>query len=113
MTSSVKVLKDRRFHFNVRDDMIVTEDEMRIHLNEFVASARKCQKWHAPTGMLLTELVAFAASSFHSAIGLSGEQWDMLFRVLLGVTLVWLLKVLSSGRRVVSVDGLIDSLKDK
>jgi len=42
--------------------------------------------------MLLTELVAFAGSNFHSAIRLSAEQWELLFRLLFGVTLVWLIK---------------------
>jgi hypothetical protein len=86
---------------------------MRLKLNDFVAITRKKERWQVPAGMLLTELVAFAGSNFHSAIRLSAEQWELLFRLLFGVTLVWLIKTLINGSRASSVDGFINSLKDK
>jgi hypothetical protein len=100
-------------HLNVGQNMfVITEDKMRLQLNNLVASERRCQKWHVPTGMLLTELPTLAGPSFHGAVGLSGDQWDLLFRVLFVLTFVWLLKTLASARRSISVDGFIDSLKD-
>jgi hypothetical protein len=95
--------------------IVISEDRMRLQLNKLVASVSRNQKWHAPMGMLLAEVVALTASSFHSAFGLSGDQWDLLFRLLVGVTLLWLVKTGINRRRAASVDvdGVIDSFKDR
>lgn len=102
-------------YLNVGQDVIVvSEDRMRLQLNDLVASARRGQKWHTPIGMLLTEVVALADSNFHPFISLSPEQWDMLLDVLICLTTLWLLKTLINGWRTasVSIDGFIDSLKE-
>jgi hypothetical protein len=61
--------------------------------------------------MLTTEVAAFVTSSFHDTIGVSGEQWEALFRTLILVTGLWLLIALIRGRRASSTDSLIQKLK--
>ena len=99
-------------HMNLgRQIIVVTEDRLRLELNMFYDSAKHRQGWHVPAGMLLTEVAAFVASSFHDTIGVSGQQWEALFRALMLVTVVWLLAALIRGGRSCSTDSLIENLK--
>src|SRR5437762_161242 len=93
-------IKQSAVHINLGQQMIiVTEDRLRLDLNEFSESTKHRQKWHAPAGMLMTEIAASVTPSFHETIGISGPQWEALFRLLMVVTLFWLLAALIRGRR--------------
>lgn len=100
-------------HVNLSQQMIVvTEDKVRLRLDCFLRREKKRREWHTPAGMLVTEIAAFVTSSFHGAIGISGDQWQAVFRVLIALTLMWLIYALTKVRRGSSVDSLIDSFKD-
>lgn len=103
--------------FDLHDDVhvnviVVTEDRLRLSLEAFLRSARKCQSWRTPAGMLLTEIVGFATSPFHNALGLSGDQWNMVFDALVPITVLWLIGTLIRGHRAPSISSLIESLKN-
>jgi len=99
-------------HVNLRQDMIVvTEDRLRLDLNKFSNSTRNRNEWHAPVGMLMTEVATFVTASFHDTIGISGQQWQTVFRTLIVLTVFWLLAALIRGRGASSTDSLIERLK--
>lgn len=105
-------LKQSAVHVNLGQQMIIlTEDRLRLELNELSDSTRHRQGWRAPAGMLITEVAVFVTSSFHDAIGISGQQWQALFRTLIVGTVIWLLAELIRGRRSSSADSLIEKLK--
>ena len=107
-------LKHSAVHFNLgQQAIVVTEDRMRLDLNELLHSATQRHAWQAPAGILVTEVAAFATSQFHDALGISGQGWDALFRVLLVFTFCWLIVALIRGRRRPSVDSVIESLKTR
>ena len=84
---------------------------MRLLLDYFLDRERKRREWYTPAGMLVTEIAASVTSSFHSAIGVSGDQWQAVFKVLIVLTLIWLICALAKVHRGPSIDSLIDSLK--
>jgi len=99
-------------HVNLGQQMIIlTEDRLRLDLNELSDSTKHRREWHAPAGMLITEIAAFVTSSFHDTIGVSGQQWEALFLALIVVTMFWLLAALVRGRRASSAESLIEKLK--
>jgi len=105
-------LKQSAVHVNLGQEMMVlTEDRLRLELNELSDSAKHRQSWHAPAGVLMTEVAAFVTSSFHDTIGISGQQWQAFFRALIIATVIWLLVALVRGRRSSSADSLIERLK--
>jgi antitoxin ParD1/3/4 len=106
-------LKQSTVHVNVGQEMIViTEDKMRLSLDALIGKAKNRQSWHAPAGMLLTEVGVLATAKFHDAAGLSGDQWRTLFYVLIFLTLGWLLTSLAKGKPEFTVDSFIESLKN-
>ena len=105
-------LKQSAVHINLGQQMIiVTEDRLRLDLNDLSDSTKHRQKWHAPAGMFMTEMAASVTSDFHDTVGISGPQWEALFRLLMVITLFWLLAALIRARRGPSADSLIDRLK--
>ncbi len=105
-------LKQSAVHVNLGQEMIIlTEDRLRLELNELSDSTKHRQGWHAPAGMLITEVAALVTSSFHDTIGISGQQWQAFFRTLIVLTVIWLLVAFVRGRRSFSADSLIGRLK--
>jgi hypothetical protein len=106
-------LKQSAVHVNLEQQIIiVTEDRLRLELNELSDSTKHRQGWHAPAAMLITEVAASVASRFHDTIGISGQHWEALFRTLIAVTAVWLLAALiPRGRASSSPDSSIAKLK--
>jgi len=92
-------------YLNLSQDMIViSEDRLRLQLNDLVTSAGRGRKWQTPAAMLVTEVAAFAGPNFRSTIVLSVEQWNLLFGALTCVTLLWLLKTLVNAWSAPAVD---------
>ena len=107
-----KSFEKSKVHLNLQQDMIVvTEDRLRLDLNDFSNSIRIRHEWQVPAGMLITEVATFLTASFHDALGVSGEQWQALFRALIVLTCVWLLAALFRGRGASSTDLVIERLK--
>ena len=101
-------------HVNVsQETIVVTGDKMRLVLNDVLISAKRQQAWHAPAGLLLSEVATLVASTFHSAMGLTGDQWNVLFVVGMIVTMLWLPLAITRGRRQPSVDEILGLLKNR
>jgi hypothetical protein len=84
---------------NLGQQMIITtEDRLRLCLEELSESTRHHQEWHAPAGILITEVAACVASSFHDAIGISAQHWEAVFRTLIVITVVFVKENVASGR---------------
>ncbi len=87
-----EALKQSAVHINLGQQMIIlTEDRLRLDLNELSDSTKHRREWHVPAGMLITEVAAFVTSSFHNTVGVSGQQWEAFFRTIIVVTMFWLL----------------------
>jgi hypothetical protein len=105
-------IRQSTVHVNVSQEMIVlTEDKLRLNLNSFLYREKKRREWYTPAAMLVTEIAATVTSNFHRSIGVSGDQWQAVFQVLIVLTLIWLASALTKVRRGPPVDSLIDSLK--
>jgi hypothetical protein len=56
-------------YLNLSQDMIViSEDRLRLQLNDLVTSAGRGRKWQTPAAMLVTEVAAFAGPNFRSTM---------------------------------------------
>jgi len=94
-------------YFNIAQQiLVVTEDRLRLGMNNFLRREKKRREWYTPAGMLISEIAASVTSNFHRAAGVSGDQWQAIFYSLIALTLVWLIVTLTKMQR-----GLIDSLK--
>jgi len=99
-------------YFNIAQQiLVVTEDRLRLGMNNFLRREKKRREWYTPAGMLISEIAASVTSNFHRAAGVSGDQWQAIFYSLIALTLVWLIVTLTKMQRGLSVDLLIDSFK--
>lgn len=92
--------------------IVTTEDQMRLRLIELLRCAKKCHGWQTPAGMLLTEVATSATSTFHDALGMSGQQWDGVFHGLILATSLWLAVGLIKACRTPSISSFINALKN-
>jgi hypothetical protein len=86
--------KQSAVHLNLGQQMIVvTEDKLRIELNDLLMGEESRRAWRVPAGMLLPLFIVFVTANFHTAIGVSGDQWQTIFGTLFVGTFLWLLRV--------------------
>jgi hypothetical protein len=105
-------IEQSEVHVNLGQQMIITtEDRLRLCLKEMSESTKHRWEWQVPAGILVTELATCVTSSFHDAIGVSGQQWEGVFRALTFVTALWLLVALLRALRPASADALVNKLK--
>ncbi|HYN86893.1 MAG TPA: hypothetical protein VER55_00115 [Ardenticatenaceae bacterium] len=98
-------------HINVGQDLIyITEDKVRLRLEEHLEVMERRSAWMVPAGIFVTLLVIFPTATFHDWI-LSKEVWEAAF--LIGVVLsgAWLLAALRHIRTSSSVDTIIAEIK--
>ena len=105
-------LRQSAVHVNLGQQMIiVTEDRLQLYLRDLSDSARRRQEWHAPAGMLITELGVLVTSSFHDTVGISAQRWQSVFQTLVVLTLIWLLATVVRRRKTSSNESVIEKLK--
>jgi len=100
-------------HLNLGQEVIVvTEDKLMRELDDLLLGEKSRRAWRAPVGALLSIFIVFVTANFHTAMGVSGEQWRAIFGVLFAGTVFWLLKAaVILMRPGTSVKSFLDSLK--
>ena len=101
-------------HSNVDQEVIeITTDKLALILTQYVNLLSSNKEWQAPLGVFITILVVFCTSSFKDFLTVNASVWNALF-ILLGIgSFLWLLKALLQIKKGMSVDDLMDKIKNK
>jgi len=98
-------------HTNIEQRLIqITEDKLKLILNEHVQNIEKKGQWVAPLGILITLIIVFATTEFKAAY-LTADTWKAIFIITTLLTVVWLIRSLYLLYQSESVSCLIGKIK--
>jgi hypothetical protein len=98
-------------HSNLDQEVIqITEDRLRLVLNDHLRRAEDRKSWVAPFGIFLAIITAFVTADFRD-FGLKAAVWQAIF-ILCGVaSLIWLLRSSYLGYTSPTVENIISKVK--
>lgn len=107
-------VKVEEIHSNVSQELIeITTDKLKILLTEHLGYVNSNKDWIAPASLLVTIVLVFCTTSFKDALGINMAVWEAAF-MLAGVgCLVWLCISLFKIHRSITIDALLDKIKNK
>lgn len=101
-------------HINLSQEIIeITEDRTRIILKEHIAHIEQNNKWPTPLGIFITLLIVVVTTEFKDSFGLDKNTWEALFIIMSIFCLIWLLKCIKDYKKNITIDALINKLKNK
>lgn len=101
-------------HVNVDQEIIqITEDKLRLILKDHLHSLTHKGGWIAPFGLLVSIVTTFCTAKFDTFIGLGSDFWRALFTLVAVVSVFWLVVAIKRGREVLTLDELINKVKNK
>jgi len=99
-------------HSNLDQEIIeVTEDKMRLVLNDHLKNIEQRKEWIAPLGLLIAIVTTFATSNFKDAF-LSAKTWEAIFIISGLFSVSWLIKALKALFNSSTVDDIVAQIKN-
>lgn len=100
-------------HSNLDQEIIqVTEDKLRLVLNEHVAQIEDKKAWIAPLGVLLAVATAFSTSTFKDVL-LKAATWEAIFLLTGIASFVWLLRTIYLALNAPTVEDVVEKIKNR
>ncbi|MCB5288033.1 MAG: hypothetical protein LHW64_09540 [Candidatus Cloacimonetes bacterium] len=100
-------------HSNTEQTLIsVTEDKLRLILNEYLSFVESKKLWIAPLSVLLTIVVVLTTSDFKDFL-IPKYTWQAIFLISAGLCLIWFFMTLKSIGQSVSVDDVVRKIKNE
>lgn len=90
----------------------ITEDKLRLCLNNHQSCIEKHKDWIAPLSVIISLILALVSSDFKDYI-LSKNTWSAVFIILTFLTFVWFLVTIRNALWKRTVDMLISEIKEK
>lgn len=101
-------------HSNLTAEVIeITSEKLELILRENLSCLERENSWHAPLGILVTIALVLLTTNFKSSFGLSADTWNAVFVIACALTCVWLIKALRNNNKSLSVEQLLDKVKNK
>ncbi|RPA58883.1 hypothetical protein EGC86_18470 [Shewanella frigidimarina] len=92
----------------------ISEEKLRLALNEYEDTVQSRNSWLAPLGVLITLLTALATTDFKSALSLSKDTWYALYIAGSVISLFYFVKAVHKSLKCnTTLDGLILKIKNK
>ncbi|HIF9437206.1 TPA: hypothetical protein ACX6SL_001321 [Photobacterium damselae] len=110
-TYSRKTVDVTEVHSNIEQRLIqITEDKLKLVLNEHLEYVEQKRSWIAPLGILFTLLVVFATTDFKDAY-LNKDTWRAIFIISTILTSGWLIRAMYFSFKAQSVTDVINKIK--
>lgn len=106
-------LNIKAVHSNLHQEIIqITEDKLRLVLNQHISTLEDRKSWIAPLGLLSTIVTVFVTSSFKDAY-FKAATWEAFFLISGCLSFLWFLQTLNKLRKAKGVDDIINEIKNK
>ena len=93
--------------------LAITEDKLINILTRHVGKLKKSKEWWAALSFSISLLLVLLTSDFHSFLGLLGEQWQMLFILLLIASIAYMIyAIYNCCKHNVTVEIIVKEIKD-
>lgn len=98
---------------NTSQDIIaITEDKLRLILNDYEKDAKIKVDWFTPLGLSLTILATLLTTDFHEFVGLSKDVWNAMFIFLFILSCLFsLYRVVSCIKKKMTINDVIERAK--
>jgi len=107
-----KTVNVKQVYSNVEQQVIqITEDKLRLVLNEHISFLETKSSWISPFGILITLIVVFSTTEFKEAY-FSPDTWKAVFIITTVITTFWLIKSLYKLTQARSVNDIISKIKN-
>jgi len=111
-TYNRRTITINQVHTNIEQELIqVTEDKLKLILNEHIDSVEKKNSWIAPLSLFITLLIVFATTDFKEAY-LSANTWEAIFIITAVLIFTWLLKSIYNFINAKTVIDIINRIKN-
>jgi hypothetical protein len=103
----------RQVHTNLDQEVIqITEDKLRLVLNEHLAHISNRQGWIAPLGLLVAIVTTLVTSTFRD-VGLKSPTWEAIFWLVGVATSVWLIRSSFRALHAPTLDDVVERVKNR
>lgn len=100
-------------HSNLDQEIIqITEDKLRLVLNEHIAQTEQRKAWIAPLGLLIAIITAFTTSNFKDAL-FKAHTWEAIFFITGLLSAGWLALTGIQAIRSPSVQEIVEKIKNR
>jgi hypothetical protein len=99
-------------HSNLDQEIIqVTEDKLRLVLNEHVTQAEQRKAWIAPLSLLVAIVTIFATSNFKDAF-FKAPTWEAIFFITGVLSAGWLALTALQAAKSPTVQDIVEKIKN-
>jgi hypothetical protein len=103
----------RVVHSNLDQEIIqITEDKIRLVLNDHLKKLQDKQRWIAPLGICLTVFITLVTSTFKDT-GLKAATWEAIFWLVGMGSLLWFVVTAIGALRSPTIDDVVERIKNK
>jgi len=103
-----------QIHNNTSQEVIhITSDKLKLALMGHLHCLAKRNAWHVPLSLFASAVVVFFTSSFKDFLGVKADQLQVGFFIFAVGCLIWLLKAIYESRKSMSIEELIEIIKNK
>lgn len=100
-------------HSNLDQEIIqITEDKLRLVLNQHIADVEQRKAWIAPLGLLLAVLTAIVTSDFKDAY-FKAPTWEAIFIITGLMSVCWLVVTIWKSLRSPTVEDIVEKIKNR
>lgn len=99
-------------HSNLDQEIIqITEDKLRLVLNQHLTKCEQRLAWVAPLGLLIAIVTAFTTATFKDALMLSAATWEAAFLITALISAAWLVKTVITAFQAPTVEDIVAKVK--
>ena len=100
-------------HSNLEQVLIhITEDKLRLVLNEHIKKVERKKDWVAPFSLLIAIITTFATSNFKEAL-FSASTWEAIFFIVGMLSLFWLCNSVWIALTASTIDDIVSQIKNQ
>lgn len=91
--------------------IVVTEDKVRLAINEYLSAIENRKSWHTPCGLFVTILAMFTTADFKKFV-FEPHEWKAIFVVCLFASAGWFFSAVYKSIKAPSPELLIEKIKN-
>jgi len=108
-----KKVQVKGVHPNVEQEVIlITEDKVRLCLNENFHRAARSKQWATVSGMILTLLLTLTTAQFRDFGGLSSQEWRGVMIAALVLSIAWFAVTVRWAAKSPTIETIVEELKE-
>ena len=101
-------------HRNTDQEIItITEDKLRLIVQNKISSMEQRNNWITPFTVLLTLILTFCTAKFETFLGQNPEFWKSMYALITLGMIIWLFICFLKRKNAITIDDLINNIKNK